>query len=440
MSAQQPRLLVIRREAREKNFTPLLQDDGTYLLDFVASGELALARLEERPADIALVDSEIDAPGALELVRTLKKRHPGLELVLVGTPPAQLTGLSDVIMLPATPGLVRHALERVLTHRNLRIEAEHLRRQLREQSAGGLGTLVGTSQAMQRVYQTVHAAAGTRAPWLISGESGSGKRVLAQLVHASSPRAQQPLVWFRTNGDDDQAYDRLFGEQGALVAADRGTLVIEHVATLAPSLQTALLHVLEHRRIERPNGPRSIDVRILATETRDPAREVQAGRLREPLYERLRAVEVTIPPLRERNQDVLLLAEHFLRRFAEEHKRLITGFTPRARTKLASHNWPGNVRGLEQVIETAVLLAQGNALDAKDLGFEVDVRSPDEPRIPGSTMADIEKHAILQTLDSVAGSTARAAEILDVSVRTIQYRLNEYGIAPRRKESRPPRP
>lgn len=437
MFSQTPRLLVVRREAREKLFSPLT--DG-FDLDLATSGENALARLQERPADVALIDSELDAPSAGDLVRALKREHPGLEIVLIGAAPPQLASVSGVVSLPATPALLRHTVERVLNHRNLRIEAEQLRRQLREHSAGGLGALMGTSHAMQRVYQSVHAAAATRAPWLVCGENGVGKRVLARLVHASSARAAGPLIWFRVSGDDDRAYERLLGESGALVAANGGTLVVEHVSTLPHSLQLGLLHALEHKRIERGAlAPREIDVRIIATETRDPAREVQSGRLRDTLYERLRAVEVTMPPLRERNHDVLLLAEHFLRRFAEEHQRLVSGFTPRARTKLASHNWPSNVRGLEQIIETAILLSQGNLLDAKDLGFEVDVRSPDEPRIPGSTMADIEKHAILQTLDSVAGSTARAAEILDVSVRTIQYRLNEYGIAPRRKESRPPR-
>lgn len=424
----------------------MLATDGVFDLDFATTGTAALTRLDERPADVVVVDLELADPSATDLVRMLKKQHSGIEVLLAGSPDDKpiLTeagnyGASGYISLPATPALARYEIERALSHRNLLVETEQLRRQVRERSAVGLGAMIGTSFAMQRVFQTVHSAAASRAPWLICGESGVGKRVLARLVHASSRRADAPLVWFRTTGDDDDtAYQRLFGEKGLMAAAEGGTLVIEHVSGLAPSLQLGLLHALEHGQVDHgTHAARRVDVRIIATDTRDPSREVQAGRLRETLYERLRAVEVAVPPLRERSNDVLLLAEHFLEHFAEQNQRVVTGFTPRARAKLASHNWPGNVRGLEQVIESAIMLAQGSSIDAQDLGFEPDVSSPHEPRIPGSTMADIEKHAILQTLDSVAGSTARAAEILDVSVRTIQYRLHEYGISPKRKESRP---
>lgn len=448
MPPSKPRLLVIGRDAREKTSAPPPVDDTDFDIDHVDSAPAALARLDEHPADLILASLDLEGMTVAELLVALKLREVGSVVVVVGAASheealadAVRRGAGGYVTTPATSSLVGYELERVLAHRNLRIEAEHLRRQVRERSAGGLGALVGVSSAMQRVYQAVHRASSCRAPWLISGETGVGKRTLARMVHARSRRASQPLVSFRTTGEaDESAFERLFGPQGSLAAAEGGTLVVEHVSALAPALQLGLLHVLEHGSVESStHEARPVDVRIVATASIDPRRDVQAGRLREDLFDRLRTVHVEMPALRDRNNDVLLLAEYFVRRFAEENHRLVSDFSRLARAKLASHNWPGNVRGLEQVIASAVMQCDGVTLEASDLGFEPDVSQLDEPRIPGSTMADIEKHAILQTLDSVAGSTARAAEILDVSVRTIQYRLHEYGITPKRKESRPPR-
>ncbi len=448
MAPSKPRLLVVGREAREKNSTHPVANGNDFDAAHAGSPQAALTHLDEKPADLVLVALELGARVVSEFLGVLKERQTGCEVVLLGSPDEH-EALSDsarqtasaAVTTPTTSSRLGHELQRVLSHRDLRIEAEHLRRQVREHSAGGLGMLVGTSSAMQRVYQTVHRAASSRAPWLISGEAGVGKRVLARMLHARSRRAQGPLISFRTTGAaEEDAYERLFGANGSLVAAQGGTLVIEHVHTLAPALQLGLLHVLEHHSIaSRTHEPRAVDVRIVATTSADPRRDVQAGRLRDDLYERLCSVHVSMPPLRERNNDVLLLAEHFLKHFADEHQRLVRDFSRLARAKLAAHNWPSNVRGLEQAIESAVMQCEGTTLEASDLGFEPDSSALGEPRVPGSTMADIERHAILQTLDSVAGSTVRAAEILDVSVRTIQYRLHEYGITPKRKESRPPR-
>ena len=449
MSPSKPRLLVVRREAQEKSASSPQLDPDDFEVDTVQSGDEALARLDDYPADLILVGLELVDMDATAFIDALNERETNAIVVTMGgvSEKAALIestrhGASFYVTLPSPAPLLGYELQRALAHCNLRVEAEHLRRQIRERIAGGLGALIGTSGPMQRVYQTVHRAASSRAPWLISGEKGVGKRTLARMVHARSRRASQPLIWFRTTGDDDEgASERLFGEDGCFAAAEGGTLVIESVSELLPSLQLGLLHALEHKTLERHSHTATpVDVRIVATTRRDPRRDVHAGRFREDLYDRLSTVSVEMPPLRERSTDVLLLAEHFLRRFAEDNHRLVTDFSRLARAKLAGHNWPGNVRSLEQVIESAVMRCDASTLDAADLGFEANDGAPDDLKIPGSTMADIERHAILQTLDSVAGSTARAAEILDVSVRTIQYRLHEYGVTPKRKESRPPRP
>jgi len=198
-----------------------------------------------------------------------------------------------------------------------------------------------------------------------------------------------------------------------------------------------LLRVLQERTFERVGGNESVkvDVRLVAATNKDLASEVRERRFREDLYYRLNVVHIEMPPLRLRGQDVATLADHFLRRFARENHRQISGLSPGARAKLIAHRWPGNVRELENAMERAVVFSQGDLVEADSLPFDATPEISDGIRIPGASMAEIEKHAILSTLEAADGSTTRAAEILDISVRTIQYRLHEYGVVVPRSKS-----
>jgi two-component system response regulator HydG len=204
-----------------------------------------------------------------------------------------------------------------------------------------------------------------------------------------------------------------------------------------------LLTVLQERQFERVGGndPVKLDVRILAATNRDLEADVAAGRFREDLFYRLNVVHIEMPPIRARGGDVSMLAEHFLHRFALENNKQIRGFTERARTRIRAHRWPGNVRELENAIERAVVLCESDCIDESMLpGTSSNVPRLEGIEVPGATMAELERYAILKTLEAVDGSTVRAAEILDISTRTIQYRLHEYGLAkPRaRLPSSPP--
>jgi two-component system response regulator HydG len=189
--------------------------------------------------------------------------------------------------------------------------------------------------------------------------------------------------------------------------------------------------VLQERTFERVGSNESVhvDVRVLAATNRDLAADLRSGRFREDLYYRLNVVNILMPPLRLRGDDLMLLADHFLQKSARENDRSTKGFTQRARAKLAAHRWLGNVRELENSIERAVVLCESSVLDDSDLPFNLGPESKAPVRVPGSTMAELERHAILTTLEACDGSTARTAEILGVSTRTIQYRMHEYGIA-----------
>ncbi|NUP13469.1 MAG: sigma-54-dependent Fis family transcriptional regulator, partial [Polyangiaceae bacterium] len=320
---------------------------------------------------------------------------------------------------------------------------------LQEQAGTGFAGLVGASPAMQRVYQIARRVAPARASVLITGESGTGKGELARIIHQSSPRKSAPFIQLQCAALSESLLEsELFGhEKGAFTGADRkrigrfeqangGTLFLDEVGEIPPGTQVKLLRVLQERTLERVGGNETVkvDVRVVAATNRDLVAEVEAGRFREDLFYRLKVVHVDMPPLRAREGDIVLLASHFLRRFAAENDKLVRGFSDAARATLLSYRWPGNVRELENAIERAVVLAEGSEIEVEDLPNEVSPVGKGTIRIPGSTMADIERFAIVSTLEACNGSTAKAAELLQISIRTIQYRLHEYGLAEKSKQ------
>jgi two-component system response regulator HydG len=297
---------------------------------------------------------------------------------------------------------------------------------------------------MQGVYRLAKQVAPSRATVLITGESGTGKGELARALHALSPRAERPFVAVHCASLAESLLEsELFGhEKGSFTGAERrragrfeqadgGTLFLDEIGEIPTALQVKLLTVLQERRFERVGGNESIkvDVRIIAATNRDLQAEVAAGRFRQDLFYRLNVVSIEMPPLRLRPGDMIVLAEHFLQRFARENHKAIEGFADRAKTRLRTHRWPGNVRELENAIERAVVLCEGSWIDEEHVpqGSGSGSGALDGIQIPGATMAELERFAIEKTLQAVDGSTARAAELLDISIRTIQYRLHEYG-------------
>ncbi len=411
-------------------------------------GASGLRAAAEFAPDVVVTDLKMPGIDGLELLRLVREQDRDVP-VLIMTAAAEVStavaamrgGADDYLTKPIDTEALILAVERAMERRSLRLEAENLRRQLREREGVGLQGLLGTSPAMQKVYRVAKQVAGARATVLITGESGTGKGELARAIHTLSPRASGPFTVLHCAALAESLLEsELFGhEKGSFTGAERrrlgrfeqangGTLFLDEIGEISGSLQVKLLRVLQERTFERVGGSETIkvDVRLIAATNRDLAQEVRERRFREDLYYRLNVVHVHMPPLRLRGHDALVLAEHFLKKFAEENHSGLEGFTERARQRIARHAWPGNVRELENAIERAVVLCDGGAIDEDLLPFE---DAPDVQagiRVPGSTMAEIERHAILSTLEAVGGSTARAAEILDISVRTIQYRLHAY--------------
>jgi two-component system response regulator HydG len=445
------RVLVVDDEASARSgLEKLLRQEG-HNVDVAEDGESALRVAAEHPPDVVVTDLKMPKMDGIELLRKLHEQDPNLPVIVatafgdVNTAvQAMRAGAEDYVTKPVDFDALLVALERALERRELRVEAENLRRQARDRDGEGLQGLIGTSAAMQRVYRTARQVAGSRATVLLTGESGTGKGELARAVHELSPRAKKPFVSLHCAALAESLLEsELFGhEKGSFTGADKrrlgrfeqadgGTLFLDEIGEIPILTQVKLLQVLQERTFERVGGNDAVkvDVRVIAATNRDLTADVQAGRFREDLYYRLNVVHIEMPPLRLRAGDVVVLANHFVKRFALENHKAVEGFTERARAKILAYRWPGNVRALENAIERAVVLCEGPLVDEEDLPFEAAPETQGPLRIPGATMAEIERYAIMKTLEAVDGSTAKAADLLDISVRTIQYRLHEYGAA-----------
>jgi two-component system response regulator HydG len=308
--------------------------------------------------------------------------------------------------------------------------------------------IVGAHPAMQRLFKRMLQAAQSRATVLIQGETGTGKELVAKAVHNYSRRASGPLIRLNCATLADSVLEsELFGhEKGAFTGAitrrrgrfehaDGGTLFLDELSEMPAPVQVKLLRFLQEREFERVGGNETIrvDVRVVAATNRNLASLVADGRFREDLYYRLKVVVLEVPPLRARPSDIQVLAEHFLRHYSEENGRSISGFTPNALRSLIDYPWPGNVRELQHAIEQAVVLSESDRILAEDLPIAPPAPElePIKLMVPGVTLAEVERYTIIKTLEAVDGSPSRAANILGISRRTIQYRLQEWGVVKR---------
>ena len=451
------RILVVDDEASARSGLEKLLRQSGYVVDTAKDGKEALAIAAEHPPEVVVTDLKMPEMDGMTLLGKLRESDRDLPVIVAtaygdvsSAVAAMRAGASDYLTKPVEIDALLVAIERARDRRALRVEAENLRRQLRERDAEGLQGLIGVSPAMQKVYRVARQVAASRATVLLTGESGTGKGELARAIHTLSPRAKLPFVALHCAAIPESLLEsEMFGhERGAFTGADKrrigkfeqaagGTLFLDEIGDISPLVQTKLLRVLQERAIERLGGNETIavDVRVIAATNKDLTVEVREGRFREDLYYRLNVVCVDMPPLRLRGSDVIVLANAFLQRFAADNNKPVDAFTEAACTKILAHRWPGNVRELENAIERAVVLCEHASIEAGDLPFEAAQPMRGAVRVPGATMAEIERWAILATLEATEGSTAKAAELLDISVRTVQYRLHEYGLAGKEPKS-----
>jgi DNA-binding NtrC family response regulator len=446
------RVLVVDDEVNARTaLAELLRDEG-YVVELAADGFKALGKLAEFAPDLVLTDLKMPGMDGIQLLGRLHEDDAEVPVVVMTAfgevetaVSAMRAGARDYLSKPINVGELSVVVARELEQRRLRQEAGLLRARLSEKYS--FDNIVGSAAPMQAVFKIVSQIATSRASVLITGESGTGKELIAAAIHERSSRAKGPFVKLHCAALAESLLEsELFGhERGSFTGAQTrrdgrfqqahgGTLFLDEIGEISPAVQVKLLRFLQEREFERVGGNEtiSVDVRVIAATNRDLPRMVAEGKFREDLYYRLNVINLEMPALRDRPSDVPLLAAHFLRRYAEENGKSVSGFAPEAMERLAAYGWPGNVRELENVVERAVVLTGGPQIGAADLPQHlVPAKSRAGVEIPGSTMDAIERYAITKTLEATGGSTSRAAEILQMSVRKIQYKLHEYESAPK---------
>jgi len=447
------KILIVDDEPSARTALAELLRGEDYDIETAGDGFKALGRLQESTPDLVLTDLNMPGMDGVELLRKVKEDHAGLPVVLMTAfagvetaVSAMRDGAEDYLTKPLNTDELFIVLARAIESAKLRREASELRGRLKERYS--FANIVGASQEMQRVFKSVAQIAPSRATVLLTGESGTGKELVAAAVHQHSPRASGPFVKLHCAALAESLLEsELFGhERGAYTGADRkregrfeqangGTLFLDEIGEISLSTQVKLLRVLQEREFERVGGSQTVrvDVRVIAATNRDLKEMVAAGTFREDLFYRLNVINLTLPSLRHRPSDVPALAMHFLKRYAEENAKAVDTISPDALSQLTSYPWPGNVRELENVIERAVVLTDTDSIGLQHLPQELTVasRRNGPPPIPGSTLEELERFAITKTMESVGGSTSKAAEILGISVRKIQYKLQEYSASPK---------
>lgn len=416
-------------------------------------GMAGLKRVEEFLPAVVITDVLMPRLDGFGLLRELRKRFPEIAVIL-------LTGQGSVEMAlraiqqegayhyfekPIDLHKLRMVVERAVEYGNARRENEALRRQLRDR--GAFGELVGTSDSMRQIYALIEQVAPSSASVLITGESGTGKELVARTIHNLSPRKNTPFVAINCSAIPETLMEsELFGyekgaftgaaarRQGCFELADSGTLLLDEIGEMPTLLQAKLLRVLEERAVRRLGSTREIpiDVRLLAATNKDPHDSVRSGVFREDLLYRLNVITIEMPPLRERLEDIPLLAQHLVTQLSERHQRPARFLAPGALEVLRAHNWPGNVRELRNSIERAVIICSGEEIERHHLApYPVDqrtrARSEDTISLPvGTPLEEVERQMIMRTLHKTSNNKTRAAELLGISLKTLHNKLRLY--------------
>lgn len=449
------RLLVVDDDTAHRTMLRTLVGGWGYAVMEADDGETAISAVSGSPIDLILMDIRMVRMSGIEALTRIKAINPAIPVLLMTAyasvdmaVDALKKGAYDYLIKPLDFEKLRLTLERALDHIRLKQENQELRARL--ETDARIGTLIGASPAMIRLMETVAQVAVSEATVMITGESGTGKELVASAIHAMSPRKAGPLVRINCAAITETLLEsELFGhEKGAFTGADRrkegrfvqaggGSLFLDEVGEMPVSMQVKLLRVLQERELTRVGGETVIpvDVRVIVATNQNLAQMVKDGTFREDLYYRLNVVELKMPPLRARPEDIPLLAAHFLTRFAEKNRKTVNAFSPRAMDRLIRYAWPGNVRELMNTIERAVVLSRSDCLDEADFGALTE-NPADAGSMAGSgldlsldgSLERIERDAISQTLALSGGNKSEAARRLGISRKTLREKMKKYAL------------
>ncbi len=431
----------------QKRLKQVLTKEG-HAVEAYGSGEAFLEVQSHTPFDLVFLDVILPGIDGMETLRRLKKQDPATEVILI-TGRASLDAAIEAVKLGAFHYLakplkleeVRHLARKALEHRGLLEENRLLKAQLRPRE--GWGEMVGVSSGMQEVFGLVRKVAPLDCHVLIQGESGTGKELVARAIHRESPRRDKPFIAFNCAGFTEELLaSELFGyERGAftgavatkigiLETAHQGVVFMDEIGDMPAAMQAKLLRVIQERQIFRVGGNRPIhlDLRFIAASNKDLKREIQEGRFREDLFFRLNVVQIILPPLRERREDISLLMQYFLARFSRKFAKPVKGIAPQVREALLAYSYPGNVRELENIIERAVALTEGEVLTSADLPLDLRAYSV-TPYQEWRPLEEEERGYIRKVLAYTHYNIGQAAQILDLPRTTLWRKMKKYGLA-----------
>ena len=429
-----------------------LSDVGHQVL-IAENGSQALGIIEKEKPGIIIADLVMPGMDGIELLKRAKEISPNIEVIIItayGSIPTAIAamreGAYDYIEKPFCPEKAELLIEKLVEHQRLIEENISLRQKLEERYR--FENIVAKSAKMQQVIEVIKVVARSNATVLITGDSGTGKELVARALHSQSYRKDKPFVAVSCAALPESLLEsELFGHekgaftgahaqrQGKFEVANKGTLFLDEIGEMSANVQVHLLRVLEEKEFTRVGGNEliKVDVRVISATNKDTKTAVANGQFREDLYYRLNVVTIELPPLRERKEDIPLLAQHFLKKFTVENQKEITGFSPEANDFLLKYEWPGNVRELENAIERAVILAKNSYIEVADLPPESLALARSAPLV--KSLAEVGKNHILNILSETGGNYTKAATILGISRVTLHNKIKAYGLDVRKMNS-----
>ena len=452
-------ILIVDDERSMREFLGIYLRREGYRIEAASGGNEAIASIKARAFDVIITDLRMPGIDGLTILAEAKRIRPDTEVIVVTAfsttetaIAAMKAGAHDYLTKPFKIDEVGLVVDRAMEKRRLSRENVALRDEIKGRYK--LDRLLGKSPAMQRVFDILRKVASTRTSVLLIGESGTGKELAAHALHELSPRTDQPFVAINCGAIPETLLEsELFGhvrgsftganmdKQGLFEAANNGTLLLDEIADLPLAMQVKLLRVLQERKVKPVGGvsEREVDVRIVAATNRDLEAEVEKSTFRQDLYYRLNVIQLRLPPLRERREDLPLLVDHFIRKFSAEHGRNVVGALPEVMSALMLYHFPGNVRELENMIERAVTLSSTDWLNVDAFpnlaGLQGAQPSPSAlGHLPEGGL-DLERHLeeyersiLIKVLERTGGNRTEAARLLGVSFRSMRYRLSKLGI------------
>ncbi|HEY8370461.1 MAG TPA: sigma-54 dependent transcriptional regulator [Thermodesulfobacteriota bacterium] len=454
------RILIVDDEASLLEFLEIMLAKEGYAVVTARTGAEALARIGQETFDLVITDVQMPEVSGLELLRRVKEVSPDTAVIMITAfasaetaVEAMKEGAYDYITKPFKVDEIKLVIKNALERRNLSRENLLLKKELKTKY--NFSNIIGSSPEMLKIYNLIQRVAATRTNVLISGESGTGKELVAKAIHYNSPRKDKPFVTINCGAIPENLMEsELFGHKkgsftgavankmGLFEAAHEGTLFLDEIGELTPPIQVKLLRAIQERTFKPVGGTEdvTVDVRIICATNKDLEKEVAAGTFREDLFYRLNVIQINLPPLRERREDIPILAQHFLEKYAKELGKDIRKISAEAMALLQQYSYPGNVRELENIIERSVALESTNVILQESLPTFLTRRDETKgtfgvvPDIPaeGVNLEDLvgalERTLLLKALEKSNGVKKKAAKLLKISFRSMRYRLEKYGI------------